>query len=104
MRETSQKERRQRQREKNAEIGSQERRKMRSAEKKQQSVWFGLGMFGIIGWSVSIPTVVFLALGLWLDSTIESGVSYTLMFIVIGITLGCLNAWYWVKQESAKRE
>ena len=57
-------------------------------------------MFGIVGWSVAIPTIVAVALGVWLDSKLESGVSWTLMLLAAGIAIGCLNAWYWVKTES----
>jgi ATP synthase protein I len=32
-----------------------------------RTVWFGLGMMGLIGWSVAIPTLLGAALGLWLD-------------------------------------
>ena len=30
-------------------------------------VWFGLGMMGLIGWSVVVPTLLGAALGIWLD-------------------------------------
>jgi len=31
-------------------------------------VWFGLGMMGLIGWSVVVPTLLGAALGIWLDT------------------------------------
>ena len=31
-----------------------------------QGVWFGLGMMGLIGWSVIVPTLLGAALGIWL--------------------------------------
>ena len=37
------------------------------AQRNPTRVWFGLGMMGLIGWSVAIPTVLGAALGLWLD-------------------------------------
>lgn len=76
------------------------KRKLKAREQKRKGLWYGLGMFGLIGWSVSIPTVVFLALGIWVDAKLESTYSWTLMLLFFGIAIGCLNAWYWVKKES----
>jgi len=84
-----------------AEIGEKQARKLKSRrERGQGSLWFGLGMFGLVGWSVAIPTVIFLALGIWLDTTFPGRISWTLTLLVAGVVLGCLNAWYWVKRES----
>ncbi len=83
------------------EIGRKEERKMEARRKKDRGVWFGLGMFGIVGWSVAIPTVASLAIGIWIDSRLESGMSWTLMLLAAGIVMGCLNAWYWVQKESS---
>ncbi len=76
-----------------------EARKIRARDRKDCSVWFGLGMFGLVGWSVSIPTVVGIALGVWIDLTWPSRYSWTLMLLIIGIAIGCLNAWFWVSRE-----
>jgi ATP synthase protein I len=60
-------------------------------------------MFGLVGWSVAVPTVAGLALGIWLDARFPGRASWTLTFLVVGVALGCLNAWYWVKQESRRQ-
>ena len=87
------------------EISSREERKRRARErKKHESVWFGLGMFGLVGWSVAIPTLIFLAIGVWMDSAVDDRISWTLTGLVVGVALGCLNAWYWVKRESSRRD
>ena len=59
-------------------------------------------MFGLIGWSVVIPTLLGVALGLWIDQTWPSRYSWTLMLLLLGIILGCLNAWRWISQEQPK--
>ncbi len=64
-------------------------------------VWFGLGMSGLIGWSVAVPTVVGAMLGVWWDSRHPSGYSWTLMLLIIGLAGGCANAWHWVSQQDA---
>lgn len=85
------------------EIGQRAARKQRAREKSQRTAWFGLGMFGLVGWSVAIPTVLGIALGLWMDARWPGRVSWTLTFLILGVALGCLNAWYWIKQESQRK-
>lgn len=80
-------------------VRAKEARKMRARQQKDHSVWFGLGMFGLVGWSVAIPTLVGVALGVWIDLKWASRYSWTLMLLIIGIGVGCLNAWFWVSRE-----
>lgn len=77
-------------------------RKLRARESRHRTAWFGLGMFGLVGWSVAIPTLAGIALGLWLDTHWPGRPSWTLTFLLIGVGLGCLNAWCWVRQESRR--
>lgn len=81
-------------------IREKTKRKIKARKDRQKGVWFGIGMFGLVGWSVTIPALLFLALGIWIDSTYQGQYSWTLMLLVVGIAIGCLNAWYWVKSES----
>lgn len=80
-------------------VRAKELRKIRARGQQERSVWFGLGMFGLVGWSVAIPTLMGVAVGVWIDFKWPSRYSWTLMFLVIGIILGCVNAWYWVTRE-----
>jgi ATP synthase protein I len=67
---------------------------------ERRSVWFGFGMFGLIGWAVTIPTVLGIALGVWLDRHWPAGqISWTISLLFVGIILGCINAWRWVNRE-----
>lgn len=85
-------------------VGEKEARKIWAREHKNRSVWFGLGMFGLIGWSVAVPVVAGIALGMWLDATWPSRFSWTLTLLFIGFVLGCLNAWHWLTREREKIE
>jgi ATP synthase protein I len=76
-----------------------EARKKRARGQKDRSVWFGLGMFGLIGWSVAIPTLVGVAVGIWIDLNWPGRHSWTRMLLIIGVVLGCLNAWFWLIRE-----
>ncbi|MFO8084949.1 MAG: AtpZ/AtpI family protein [Desulfobacterales bacterium] len=82
-------------------IVSRQDRKLRARQQNDQSIWFGLGMLGLVGWSVAIPTVIGVAIGIWIDKTWPSRYSWTLMMLLFGLILGCLNAWFWVKRESS---
>ena len=85
-------------------VGAKAARKIK-ARKSTQGVWFGLGMMGLIGWSVVVPTLLGAALGLWLDKHHPGGRSWTLALLVAGLAIGCLNAWFWVaKEEKAMRD
>lgn len=84
------------------EVGRRAERKLRARQQAQRTAWFGLGMFGLVGWSVAIPTLLGIALGLWLDARWPGRPSWTLTFLLIGVALGCLNAWYWIRQESRR--
>ena len=83
-------------------ISERTRRKLRAREQRKHSVWFGLGMFGLVGWSVAIPTLIGVMIGLWMDARWPGRPSWTLTLLIIGVGLGCLNAWYWIKQESQR--
>jgi ATP synthase protein I len=83
-------------------VGTKETRKIRARQEADRGVWFGLGMFGLVGWSVAIPTLIGIAAGIWIDKKWPSPYSWTLMLLVIGVLVGCLNAWYWVRRESRR--
>lgn len=86
-------------------IGAKASRKLRARRNSAHGVWFGLGMMGIIGWSVVVPTLLGAALGIWLDNRHPGSHPWTLSLLVIGLVIGCVNAWYWVqKEEKAMRE
>ena len=80
------------------EVGAKAARKLK-ARHSTQGVWFGLGMMGLIGWSVVVPTLLGAALGFWLDKRHPGSYSWTLMLLVIGLGIGCLNALHWVSKE-----
>lgn len=85
-------------------IGAKADRKLRARRHGAKTVWFGLGMMGLIGWSVAIPTLLGAMLGLWLDQHYPGGRSWTLALLVAGLCIGCFNAWHWIaKEEKAMR-
>ena len=76
-----------------------EKRKLRARRQTQDTFWFGLGMFGMVGWSVAIPTVAGIFVGVWIDLKWTGNYSWTLMLMMMGLIIGCINAWFWVNRE-----
>ncbi|WJV64541.1 AtpZ/AtpI family protein [Pectobacteriaceae bacterium C52] len=80
-------------------VGLKAARKRNAQRHVTRTVWTGLGMMGMIGWSVALPTLLGAALGLWLDARYPGGRSWTLALLVAGLMLGCFSAWRWVVKE-----
>ena len=80
-------------------VGAKAERKLKARRKATPGVWSGLGMMGLIGWSVVVPTLLGAGLGLWLDGHHPGKHAWTLALLIAGLALGCLNAWHWVANE-----
>jgi len=83
-------------------VGEKASRKIQARADKKKNIWFWLGMYGLVGWSVAIPTLIGIAIGVWIDKRWKSPISWTLTLLFVGVVIGCLNAWYWVKKESKR--
>tara|TARA_R110002074_G_scaffold60236_3_gene146096 strand:- start:13891 stop:14229 length:339 start_codon:yes stop_codon:yes gene_type:complete len=83
-------------------VGVKAERKMKARRVAGHGVWFGLGMMGLIGWSVVIPTLLGAALGAWLDQHNPGKHAWTLALLMAGLTIGCFNAWRWVANQDAE--
>jgi len=68
------------------------------ARKKGKEIMFGLGVFGIVGFSIAIPTLLGILLGTFLDKRSDSDISFTITLLFVGLIVGCVNAWRWVKE------
>jgi ATP synthase protein I len=73
--------------------------KIRSRAEGRYGALAWIGMLGIIGWSVTVPMLLGVALGLWIDRTFPGKYSFTVMLLVGGLALGCVNAWSWIKKH-----
>lgn len=74
-------------------------RKLKAQNKTLHTIWSGLGMMGLIGWSVVVPTLLGASLGIWLDKNYPRPQSWTLSLLLIGLIIGCIHAWHWVAKE-----
>lgn len=85
-------------------IEQKQERKLFARVHADETAWFGLGMFGMVGWSVAIPCVAGAFIGIWIDRTWPSRPSWTLTLLLLGMAIGCWNAWYWIKREGKDRD
>ena len=81
-------------------VASSTRRKLRAQRRPATSVLSGLGLMGLVGWSVVLPTLIGAALGFVIDRRMPGGRSWTLALLVAGLCLGCYNAWRWIEREA----
>ena len=40
------------------EVAAKQLRKAKARQEGERSAWFGLGMFGLVGWSVAVPALI----------------------------------------------
>jgi ATP synthase protein I len=80
-------------------IQAKENRKIKEKQKSKHGFWYGLGMFGLVGWSVVVPTLLGAMLGRWMDRQMEGTQSWTLTFLLAGLIFGCWIAWLWLSKE-----
>lgn len=85
-----------------ATIERQAERRAEARRTGRRAVWFGLGMFGMVGWAIAVPTLIGIALGLWLDRAAPQAFSWTLALLFAGVVLGGLNAWFWISREGPR--
>ncbi len=77
-------------------------RMSRARSEPSESPLRGLGAFGIIGWSVAVPTVGGAFLGMWLNRVAPQAFSWPIALILGGVFVGGIIAWSWIDRESPK--
>lgn len=79
-------------------------RRERARRRRDESPWTWLGTFGLVGWTVVVPTLLGVAAGIFVDNRIDSPISFTITFLIFGAAVGLTMAWYWVRQESESED
>jgi len=79
-------------------VGSAQERLVRARQRKG-SDWESIAIMGVIGWSVALPTLIGVGLGMWIDHRWPGRFSWTLMLLIGGLLAGCANAWMHVKGD-----
>jgi len=64
----------------------------------------GFSAFGVIGWSVAIPTVLGVIIGKWLNSGAPQPFSWVLALMLGGLLIGIIVAWEWIAKNQDKND
>jgi ATP synthase protein I len=75
------------------EVGAKQDR-MERARGEKNSYWSSLSMLGVVGWSVTLPTLAGIVAGIWLDRHLPVRFSWTLTMLITGLVAGCASAWF----------
>jgi ATP synthase protein I len=74
-------------------VEERQRRMSRTRAERDRAFWRSVSLLGIVGWSVSVPTLIGIAVGAWIDQKWPGPFSWTLMLLTLGLALGCVHAW-----------
>lgn len=80
-------------------IGQRAQRIKHARDNPGPSPLRGVGAFGVIGWSIAVPTLGGIFLGLWLDRIAPQNFSWTIALLLGGVVLGAIIAWRWIDKE-----
>lgn len=76
-------------------VGEKQER-IERAKNLKNGLWSSISMLGVVGWSVTLPTLLGVAVGVWLDQHWPGRISWTVTLLSIGLLVGCANAWFHV--------
>jgi ATP synthase protein I len=79
------------------EVGARQQRMIRARGRKN-GLWGSIGIMGVVGWSVALPTLIGVAVGVWIDQRWPSRFSWALTLLIGGLVFGCVNAWLRVRK------
>ena len=74
-------------------------KQQRSAEDHSQIAWEGIGRFGMVGWSITLPILGGLLLGWFIDNATGHGHFWMTMLFFAGLIFGCISTAYWLFRE-----
>jgi len=73
-------------------VGAKQKSQHR-ADTEKQNFWQSIGLLGVVGWTVALPVLAGIALGVWLDHRFPVHFSWTVMLLAAGLAGGCVMAW-----------
>ncbi|HHX33798.1 MAG TPA: ATPase F0F1 [Gammaproteobacteria bacterium] len=85
-----------------AAIRRRAQRMQETRNERKYSPLSGLGVFGVIGWSIAIPTVAGAFLGVWLNRVAPQNFSWPIALILGGVVVGAMVAWSWIDKNQSK--
>ena len=72
---------------------------MLRARGARKGYWSTVAILGVVGWSVVLPTLAGVAIGIWLDQRWPVRFSWAIPLLLTGLVAGCLNAWFRIRED-----
>jgi ATP synthase protein I len=66
---------------------------LKRAHAGKNEFWTSIGLLGAVGWSVTVPSLAGIALGVWLDRKWPAHFSWAVTLFAAGLAIGCIAAW-----------
>lgn len=80
-------------------IAKKELRKLRE-KKRPANAFSGFKVFGVVGWTIALLTLLGIGAGIWLDKTQPQRFSWTLTGLLAGLTMGSIIAFNFLDKEN----
>ena len=80
------------------EVGTRQERIARGRSDRN-SILSSIAILGVVGWSVTMPTVLGVILGVWIARRWPSRFSWALTLLMVGLAVGCTNAWLRIRRD-----
>ena len=68
-----------------------------------RTFWRSLGILGMVGWPIALASIGGVLLGRALDSRWQTGPMFTLLFLSLGIAIGCYVAWTTLSHKNGSK-
>lgn len=79
-------------------VAAKQQRMLR-ARSETKSYWRAISILGVIGWSVVIPSLCGVAIGIWIDRRWPARISWTVTLLLVGLAIGCVSAWFRIRED-----
>lgn len=76
----------------------------KTRQRKAYSPLQGFSAFGVIGWSVAVPTVLGAIAGKWLNNAAPQSFSWVLALMLAGLVIGIIVAWDWIGKNQDEND
>lgn len=71
----------------------------KNRREENRSFWNNVGLFGAVGWSITVPMVLGLLIGRAIDGYLETRALYTIFLMLVGLGVGCYNVWRFILRK-----
>lgn len=79
-------------------VGSRQARIAR-AKARRNDVMKSIALVGVVGWSVTLPTILGVVVGAWIDHRWPERFSWALTLLIVGLAFGCTSAWLRIRKD-----